>query len=123
MNILKTSVRLVRGQAKVIFGVATGMLVGGSASAVVLAAIPDNTGVIHACYKTSGGQTRIVDNSSQSCNSNESAVSWNSAAPGQFVTNLAGADFSNTDLRYRNLAGSNLSGANFHRRQAYGGQS
>ena len=57
-----------------------------------MASVPDNSGVIHACYQVSDpGQTvpigpgpnmRVIDPSaSQSCNNSEVAFSWNSTGP------------------------------------------
>ena len=46
--------------------------------AVVQAAIPDPSGVIHACYR-SNGNLRLVDKSS--CTSNETPLTWNQTGP------------------------------------------
>ncbi len=43
---------------------------------VAVASIPDAGGVIHACYKTNQGQTRIVE-SAADCNPSETAIQWN----------------------------------------------
>jgi hypothetical protein len=43
------------------------------------AAIPDNQGVIHACYKTDGGQLRVTD--AATCNPSETSLSWSQAGP------------------------------------------
>lgn len=57
-------------------------LVGGITSAVVMASMPDGNGVIHACYtKGSSAKTRIIDTANQSCNGNETAISWNQQGP------------------------------------------
>jgi hypothetical protein len=45
---------------------------------VVQAAIPDPSGVIHACYRANGN-LRLVDKSS--CTSNETALTWNQTGP------------------------------------------
>jgi hypothetical protein len=45
---------------------------------VVQAAIPDPSGVIHACYR-SNGNLRLVDKSS--CTINEMALTWNQTGP------------------------------------------
>jgi hypothetical protein len=58
---------------------------------IAIASIPDASGVIHACYKTSQGQTRIVQ-SAADCNPSETAIQWNQ-------TGVAGA-------RWRLLKGS-----------------
>ena len=46
--------------------------------AVVQAAIPDPSGVIHACYRANGN-IRLVDKSS--CTSTETALTWNQTGP------------------------------------------
>ena len=43
---------------------------------IAFAAIPDQKGVIHSCYKKAGGQLRVV-NSSKSCTAKEKALAWN----------------------------------------------
>lgn len=49
------------------------------AGGVTYAAIPDNQGVIHGCYKTDGGQLRVSD--SGSCNPSETQLSWSQTGP------------------------------------------
>ena len=46
--------------------------------AIVQAAIPDPSGVIHACYRANGN-LRLVDKSS--CTSGETALTWNQTGP------------------------------------------
>lgn len=91
--------------------------VGSAATVGVLAVVPDTNGVIHACYRTGGlaanGAVRIINSPTQSCNSNETAIAWNEATPGQFLKNLVGADFSNASLQYRNFAGRDMHNGNF----------
>jgi hypothetical protein len=84
-------------------------VVGGSA--IAFAAIPDSSGVIHACYRTNGGQVRVIDSPTETCNGNETATSWDKATHGKFVDDLVGADFSNTSLAYRNFANTDLTNA------------
>jgi hypothetical protein len=49
---------------------------------LALAAIPDSTGVIHACFKQNNGQVRVVEPGT-SCHPSEAAISWNAnGAPG-----------------------------------------
>jgi hypothetical protein len=47
---------------------------------VAYAAIPDESGVFHACYKTNGGQVRLV-NSANDCNGSETATQWSQTGP------------------------------------------
>ncbi len=56
------------------------LAVGISAFGVVVLTIPDPSGVIHACYSTSNGATRLVD-SAADCKNNEAAISWNQVGP------------------------------------------
>jgi len=53
------------------------LVVGG----VALASIPDQNGVIHACYRNSNGQLRVIDNATQTCSSGETALTWNQTGP------------------------------------------
>jgi hypothetical protein len=44
------------------------------------AAIPDAGGVIHVCYKNSGGAMRVIDTGlGQTCANNETSLNWDSA--------------------------------------------
>ena len=58
-----------------------GLVAGVAATGIVMivqAAIPDPSGVIHACYRPNGN-VRLVDKSS--CTGNETAISWNQTGP------------------------------------------
>lgn len=120
---------LIKAQRKLVAGVSAGLIVG-VGTAVAFAAIPDPAGVIHACYRNSGGllssgQLRVIDDATQACSSNETAITWNQtgpqgpagpsgpAGPGGLVSDLVGANFSNASLQYRNLTGLDLSNASF----------
>src|SRR5262249_46799147 len=49
---------------------------------VAAASVPDGTGTIHACYKKSGGDVRIIDPSAgESCVSSELLFGWLQAGP------------------------------------------
>jgi hypothetical protein len=50
-----------------------------AAVAIVQAAIPDASGVIHACY-TSKGALRVVNNAAD-CKNNETVLSWSQKGP------------------------------------------
>jgi hypothetical protein len=58
-------------------GLAAGLATAGVV-AMVRAAIPDASGVIHACYR-SNGSLRLVDKST--CAANETALIWNQNGP------------------------------------------
>ena len=47
---------------------------------LAVASIPDAGGVIHACYKNSQGQTRIVE-SAADCNPAETPIQWSQTGP------------------------------------------
>jgi hypothetical protein len=55
---------------------------GVAAGGIAYAAIPDTSGVIHACYAKRDGTLRVIDNSTTSCNtSKEQDLSWNEVGP------------------------------------------
>lgn len=85
MHITKVSVfGWVKKHIKLVAGLSSGVVLGVTGSAVVLASIPDSSGVIHACYRTGTGilaKVRIIDNSTDSCTTNETAISWNQTGP------------------------------------------
>ena len=60
--------------------VVAGLAAVASASAA-LGAIPDGGGVIHGCFKKSGGTVRVIDTASTSCDANETPLDWNSQGP------------------------------------------
>ena len=77
---------LLTQKGKLILPIGIAALVGGLTSAVVLAAIPDSGGIIHGCYKTSGGQTgalRVIDSDiGATCTTQESALNWSQSGGG-----------------------------------------
>jgi hypothetical protein len=76
--------RRLRGfglRRRLVLALAVGGVLFGVAS-VVQAAIPDSHGVIHGCYKTSGGALRVIDTAtSAKCLASETALNWNQAGP------------------------------------------
>jgi len=48
---------------------------------IAYASIPDSNGVIHGCYKNSTGMLKVIDSSSQTCVSGETALNWNQTGP------------------------------------------
>ncbi|HST24582.1 MAG TPA: hypothetical protein VLJ76_01180 [Gaiellaceae bacterium] len=75
------SIRSLAVAVALAVGVAIGAALFGVATAVE-AAIPDSTGVIHGCYKKSGGKLRVVDQTAgQSCASDETPLSWSQTGP------------------------------------------
>src|SRR5436190_11557664 len=69
---------LRRGRLSVLIAVGVGLAAGG----IAYASIPDGTGVIHGCYKTTGGSLRVIDTSvGGNCNSSETPLSWSQTGP------------------------------------------
>ncbi len=68
-------------RAKGIGLVGAGLIMGGVGSALVMAAIPDASGVIHGCYNTSKGDLRIIDSVTSACTNKETAITWNQTGP------------------------------------------
>lgn len=110
---LNSSLRFVKRQVKLLSGIAAGLLIGGASSAFVFAAVPSASGAVSLCYRTNGGQARVIDTATQSCNSNETLVAVDKATPGNFVNNLVESDFTGTSLAYRNFVGADLHGSLF----------
>ena len=132
---MKKFINIVRSRAGILIGAVVALAAGSFSTAAVLAAIPDGSGVIHACYKTgTTGPTgtsifHIIDSAETTdCPGDEAALTWNQQGPkgdkgdkgdtgaaggSGFVSDLTSADFSNIDLRYRTLAGQNLTNATF----------
>ena len=50
--------------------------------ALAYASIPDSSGVIHGCYKKSGGTLRVIDDTTSQCDSRaETPIQWNQTGP------------------------------------------
>lgn len=58
-------------------GLGIAVIVGAAGSAVVFASVPDGSGVIHGCYKNNTGVLSVIDSTTQTCASNETAITWN----------------------------------------------
>jgi hypothetical protein len=50
-------------------------------SGVVLASIPDSSGIINGCYNKASGSLRVIDAASDTCRPSETAISWNQTGP------------------------------------------
>src|SRR6266851_5996580 len=48
---------------------------------IVLASIPDSSGVSNACFKSSSGLLRVIDTATDSCGPSETAISWSQTGP------------------------------------------
>jgi uncharacterized protein YjbI with pentapeptide repeats len=118
---LRPAIRRLTQHSKLLAGIAAGLMVGGAASAAVLASIPGANGVIHGCYRTNNGTLRIIDDTTETCAGNETAISWNQQGPagpqgpsGSVLrSNLVGADLRSAVMVYWDLSNLDLTGANF----------
>lgn len=61
---------------KVLGIVITGAVVGGATTGVVMAAIPDSSGIIHGCRNNLTRALTVVDSPSQSCGLGTTALDW-----------------------------------------------
>jgi uncharacterized protein YjbI with pentapeptide repeats len=110
--------------------VVSGLAIGVSGSAMVMAAIPDADNNIHACYtpNAGGSNVRIIDSASQTCNEGETPIRWAQGGPTSVLVNTPGADlsranfvgwdltgfdFTNTNLQGSIFRGAKLTGVNF----------
>ena len=112
-----------RQKVTLLAAISVSVIMGGLGSAAVMAAIPDTNGVIHACWRNNSGALKIIDNATQTCAGNETAITWNQTGPagptgpqgpaggsgiGGPLDNLVGADFTGASLHYRNFAGADI---------------
>src|ERR1051325_10882914 len=107
---MKTTLHTLKQTAqkhqKLLVGLAAGVAIGSFSVAGSYAAIPNN-GSIHACYANTGGSLRVID-SSDTCDSGETALNWNqSAAPaaqtGRMLSNLSNSEITFASLPYRDF--------------------
>ena len=67
----------VKKQTAILAAVLIGSVVGGATTAVVLAAIPDSTGVIHGCIRPTNNNLRIIDTEAgQTCTGGQTPINW-----------------------------------------------
>jgi hypothetical protein len=55
---------------------------------VAYASIPDPDGLIHGCYRNTSGDMRVID-SEETCQSNETPLNWQQAAPAGFLLSVS----------------------------------
>ncbi len=53
----------------------------GLLSVIAYASIPDAGGVVHGCYKKSGGSLRVIDDTTATCDNNETPIQWSQSGP------------------------------------------
>lgn len=70
--------RFIRGNYKLISVALVASLTGGLIGTVLVtqAAIPASDGTIHGCRNNTTTMLRVIDNASQTCDSNEAALNW-----------------------------------------------
>jgi hypothetical protein len=111
----------IKSKLSLIVIVVLATTVGGLATTLVQAAIPDSDGVIHACRLNSDGSVRIIDNSSTSCTGSETSLTWDAhATQGTKYGDILASSFANTsfdpytDLSFRNLPNTNFTNTSFN---------
>jgi hypothetical protein len=79
---MKEKLRTLNTKTRVLISLLTASVLTVGSTVVVLAAIPDTNGVIHACYTTGlFSRVRIIDSANSNCNFGETALTWNQAGP------------------------------------------
>ncbi len=75
---MKRIINAIVGKLGYVIGLGIASVIGGLASAVVLAAIPDTTGTIHGCSNKLTGALKVVDSeNSETCDAlQEDTVNW-----------------------------------------------
>lgn len=69
---IRKAINTKMGVTSVVIGIFAAAALG----IAVTAGIPDENGLIHACYKANNGQVRIVESDAE-CKNNETAIQWN----------------------------------------------
>jgi len=82
-----------KNQIILFMSVALTALASGMFTNFVNASVPDSTGVISACYRTSGGDLRVRDTAiaADTCSNKETAISWSQTGP-QGPAGVSGGD-------------------------------
>jgi hypothetical protein len=94
---MKKALSFIKNKMILLGAVLVATIVGGVTTAVVMAAIPDSDGVIHACRTTLTGGVRIIDSASQSCNGLlETGVNWSQGGGGATLHDANGQILGNT---------------------------
>ncbi|HLG91192.1 MAG TPA: hypothetical protein VI336_03495 [Candidatus Saccharimonadales bacterium] len=67
----------IRKQIAIVFAVLVSSVVGGATTAVVMAAIPDSSGVIHGCIRPNNNNLRVIDTEiGETCTVAQTPISW-----------------------------------------------
>jgi hypothetical protein len=70
--------RAAKEKVTLVAAVTLAAIIGGATTGVVMAAVPDG-GSVNTCYKTSGGEVRVIDASNESCANDETALNLSDA--------------------------------------------
>lgn len=77
------TIKFIGSQAKLLVAVAISAVVGGAATAVVSASIPDSSGTIHGCYNTKTGNLSVIDSGAgKTCTAKQTALNWSANGGG-----------------------------------------
>jgi hypothetical protein len=75
---MKLMIKMLKTNLKYLIGLALATIIGGATTAVVLASIPDSSGVIHGCRSNINGSLRVIDSeNSGNCLPSEASLNWN----------------------------------------------
>ena len=79
------------------------------AGGIAYAAIPDGSGVIHGCYQKNQGTLRVIDtDTTQTCSSSESPLTWSQTGPQGTAGAARPAGAAWADRAFRRLVGRRL---------------
>jgi hypothetical protein len=84
---------------------------------IAYATIPDSNGVIHGCYKKSGGTLRVIDSAVTSCDpNNETSLKWNQTGPPGPTEGVGSTSLKETLQRHRRINSGTVSNRRSRRR-------
>ncbi len=123
---MRSLIRWVQGQTKLLSGVAAGIVIGLGGAAIVSASIPDTNGIIHGCIRNNG-DLRIIDSAAQNCTGTQDPITFNQTGPQgpagpqgaagtggiHFVGSLANVDLGTVSWMYFDLGGLDFHGSTF----------
>lgn len=78
LRLINSIARLDRSKHHTAVAVTVGLML---LSVIAYASIPGPDGVIHGCYKKSGGTLRVIDRSVANCSRDETSLSWSQQGP------------------------------------------
>lgn len=80
---VRAAIQYTKQQTRLLLAVMVASAAGALGGAVVMASIPDASGIIHACYRNTALQKtfRVLDTATGTCNANETELTWNQQGP------------------------------------------